>query len=110
MTSRVGPQGKPQRAPARPHLPPRPLAPYPDHSNLNFLHGRRLSLYAAWKGIRYVVDTQPNVWIELAAVGVVTATGLWLGITPVEWALLLLTFGMILALEAVNTAIETVVD
>jgi diacylglycerol kinase len=83
---------------------------YPFHTNLNFFVGRGLSLAAAWAGIRYTLRTQPNVWIELAAVAVVIAAGIWLRISGVEWALLILTFGVILALEAVNTAIETVVD
>jgi diacylglycerol kinase (ATP) len=80
------------------------------HTNINFLRGRLLSLAAAWAGLRYVVRTQPNVWIELAALSVVAAVGLWLGISPIEWAVLGLTIAMILALEATNTAIETVVD
>lgn len=86
------------------------IAEYPFHTNLPFIEGRRRSFLAALAGVAYVARTQPNVWIELAAVGVVVAGGWWFGIAPVEWAILMMTFGLILALEAVNTAIETVVD
>ena len=41
---------------------------------------------------------------------VVGAAGWWLGITRLEWALLALTVTTVLALEAVNTAVEAVVD
>lgn len=85
-------------------------ADYPFHANVDFVEGRRRSLLAALAGVHYTFRTQPNVWIELTAVAVVTATGLWFGIAGIEWALLVLTFGAILALEAMNTAVETVVD
>lgn len=87
---------------------PRPV--YPFHTNIDFFKGRRLSFQAAWRGLDYLIRTQPNVWVELAAVVVVCAFGIWLRISGLEWALLVLTFGAILALEAVNTAIETAVD
>jgi diacylglycerol kinase len=44
------------------------------------------------------------------ALAVVALLGVWFGISALEWGLLGLTVAMILALEAVNTAIETVVD
>jgi diacylglycerol kinase (ATP) len=75
-----------------------------------FVDGRWGSLAAAWAGLVYTVRTQPNAWIELAALGVVCVAGWWLGITALEWALLALTMTLVLALEAVNTALEAVVD
>lgn len=76
----------------------------------HFLAGRWFSFQAALSGVWHTLTTQPNAWIELTAVAVVTLTGWWLVITPVEWALLALTFGLILALEAVNTAVEATID
>lgn len=78
--------------------------------NRHFLAGRWFSFQAAVNGAWHTLTTQPNAWIELAAVAVVTITGWWLTITAVEWALLALTFGLILALEAVNTAVEATID
>lgn len=80
------------------------------HTNISFLRGRWLSLRAAWAGVTYTIRTQPNAWIELAALSVVAASGLWFGISALEWGLLGLTVAVVLALEAVNTAIEAVVD
>lgn len=65
---------------------------------------------AALGGALHTVRTQRNTWIELAAAAVVAAAGVWLRITPTQWAILALTVALILALEAVNTAVEAVVD
>jgi len=68
------------------------------------------SFTAALHGVIYTVRTQRNTWIELAAALVVIAAGLWLRVRPLEWAVLALTIATILALEAVNSAIEALVD
>lgn len=65
---------------------------------------------AALHGALFTLRTQANAWIELAALSVVVIAGIWLRVSPVEWAILSLVAGMVLALEAVNTAIEAVVD
>ncbi|MEZ4734278.1 MAG: diacylglycerol kinase family protein [Caldilineaceae bacterium] len=76
----------------------------------SFLAGRWFSFNAALAGVRHTLATQPNAWIELTAVAVVAVAGWWWQLRPLEWALLALTFSLVLALEAVNTAVEAVVD
>jgi diacylglycerol kinase (ATP) len=68
------------------------------------------SFSAAAHGVAYTLRTQRNTRIELAAAAVVVGAGLWLRIRPLEWAVLALTIAVILALEAVNSAIEALVD
>lgn len=75
-----------------------------------FLASRWFSFNAALTGVRHTLATQPNAWIELTAVAVVTIAGWRLQIRALEWALLALTFSLVLALEAVNTAVEAIVD
>lgn len=75
-----------------------------------FLAGRWFSFTAALQGAWHTLATQPNAWIELTAVAVVTFAGWWVQIGALEWALLALTFSLVLALEAVNTAIEATID
>jgi diacylglycerol kinase len=75
-----------------------------------FLSGRWFSFCAAIAGASHTVRTQPNAWIELTAITVVSLGGWWVGLERWEWATLVLTFTLILALEAVNTALEAVVD
>jgi diacylglycerol kinase (ATP) len=68
------------------------------------------SFSAAAHGAAYTLRTQRNTWIELAAAAGVVGAGLWLRISSQEWAVLALTIAVILALEAVNSAIEALVD
>lgn len=68
------------------------------------------SFTCAVHGVVHTVRSQPNTWIELSAAAVAAAAGLWLRITAVEWAILALTVFTILALEAVNSAVEALVD
>lgn len=75
-----------------------------------FLRSRWLSLNAAWNGVVHTLRTQPNAWIEVAAAGIIFALAVGFRVSAVEWAILGLTVCLVLALEAVNTAIEAVVD
>lgn len=76
----------------------------------NYANGRWFSFKAALSGAVYTVRTQPNARIELVAAMVVILLGWWLDISKMEWAILGLTVSLILALEAVNTAVESIVD
>lgn len=64
----------------------------------------------ALRGIRTVLATQPNALLHLAiAVGVV-ALGLFLGISLMEWALVVICIATVVAAEAFNTALEFLAD
>ena len=75
-----------------------------------FWASRWFSLRAAAAGALYTIRTQPNAWIEVTAVGCITAVGFAFGLTRWEWVALVLIFSVILALESVNTAIEAAID
>ena len=65
----------------------------------------------AGHGVAYTLRTQPNAWIEIAALSAIILTGWWIELgLRLRVAVLGLTVFMILALEAVNTAIEAVVN
>ncbi len=64
----------------------------------------------AFKGIRYLIGTQHNMWIHLTAALIVVAVGFYFSISTVEWVLVSLTIGMVFTAEAFNTAIELLVD
>ncbi len=53
---------------------------------------------------------EDNARIHAAAAILAAIFGLWLGLTPTEWAVIALTIGAVLAAEAVNTAIESLSD
>ena len=64
----------------------------------------------AFRGWWYVLKTQHNAWIHsLFATGVILV-GLWVGLRPIDWAVIVLTIAMVFTAEFINTAIEAVVD
>jgi diacylglycerol kinase len=75
-----------------------------------FLASRWFSFRAALAGASHTLRTQPNAWIELTAIALVSLLGWWVRLSALEWGLLGLTFFLVLACEAVNTAVEAVVD
>jgi len=70
----------------------------------------RNSFAYAITGIIYVVATGRNMKIHLLATMLVIITGLWLGLTRLEWAIITISIFMVLAAETINTAIEKTVD
>ena len=73
-------------------------------------HSRLESLRHAARGLRLLVASQPNARIHLAAASGVTALGLLLHIDAGQWALLVLAISGVLCAEALNTALELMVD
>jgi len=68
------------------------------------------SFRCALAGVAYVLRTQRNAHIEIAATAIVIAVGLWLQVTRLEWVLLATTIGLVFAAEMINTAVECAVD
>ncbi len=64
----------------------------------------------ALDGIQYTVGHERNFRIEIFFALMVTVMSYVFKVTIVEWAILVLTIGIVLALELVNTAIERAVD
>ena len=71
---------------------------------------RAASFGFAFEGIIYVLRTQPNTWIHGIISISVIGMGLWLGLSKIEWVLLVLAMGIVWTAEIMNTAIEAVVD
>ena len=63
----------------------------------------------ALEGVSYLIRTQRNARIEVAIGAAVVALAALLGISALEWAVLVLAIALVLALEALNTAIELAV-
>ena len=64
----------------------------------------------AFRGLGFMFRTELNARFHLSSAIVVIAVGLALGLPRIEWMILALTMGAVLALEAVNTAIEAICD
>lgn len=64
----------------------------------------------AFQGIFNTIRTERNIKIHCVAAILVTIFGIWLQISKTEWMICFILFGLILALELVNTAVEATVD
>lgn len=70
----------------------------------------QLSFKYAWAGLRYAFVTQRNFRIHVVMGTLALAVGLLLHLSAVKMAVISLTNGFVLAMELLNTAIESVVD
>jgi diacylglycerol kinase len=68
------------------------------------------SLACALRGIWAAVKTERNIKIDLAAVVVTVGLGLYLGLSAVEWCLIVFAIGFVIAAELFNTALERMCD
>lgn len=64
----------------------------------------------AFRGIISLIKNDNNFRIHLLAVVVVIIVGFWIELTESEWLAVIITMGVVLAFEAMNTAIETIID
>jgi len=69
-----------------------------------------VSFKYAWEGISYAFQTQRNFRIHLVACALAIALSIFLQLQAVEIAIITITSGLVLTLELVNTAIESLVD
>jgi diacylglycerol kinase (ATP) len=71
---------------------------------------RARSFLFAFRGVRRVLLTQPNARIHAAATVLVVVAGALLGVSRLDWALLVLAMGAVWSAEAFNTAVEALGD
>ena len=71
---------------------------------------RLISFRFAFEGIVYVLKTQANARVHAVVTVAVVALGGWLGLTQIEWAILVVTMAVVWVAEFVNTAVEAAVD
>ena len=64
----------------------------------------------AFQGIFTCVRKERNMKIHCVAAVLVVIAGVILKISAIEWCICMVLFGLVMALEQVNTAVEAVVD
>lgn len=69
-----------------------------------------VSFKYAWAGIRYGFQTQRNFRLHVSVCALAIGLSIFLQLKPVEIAIIAITSGLVLTLELVNTAIESIVD
>src|SRR6478672_1146484 len=68
------------------------------------------SFYFAFAGLAYLFRTQRNARIHAILGTAACGLAFWLGISRVEWAVLVFTIALVLILEGLNTAVEAAID
>jgi len=76
----------------------------------SLLSARRRSFGHAFRGLKVLLQTQHNARIHALATVLVVAAGALLRLSPAEWALIVLAIVCVWSTEALNTAIEFLVD
>lgn len=76
----------------------------------NYLQRRVRSFGYAFQGIATLFRTQAHAKIHLVATVIVIVLGIFFHLDAVEWAIMCLAITMVWVAEALNTAIEFVVD
>jgi len=75
-----------------------------------FFQGRIKSVQYAIKGAWLLLRTEHSVMVQ-TCIGIgCCILGYWLQITSTQWMIQILTFGLVLGVESVNTAIEKIAD
>jgi diacylglycerol kinase (ATP) len=76
----------------------------------DFFQTRAHSFRYAFRGWWFVVRTQRNAWIHATVSVAVIILAVWLHISRLEWAVVLLAITLVWMAEFLNTALEAVVD
>ena len=69
-----------------------------------------VSFKYAWAGITYAFQTQRNFRIHVAVCALAIGLSVFLQLETVQISIIAITSGLVLTLELVNTAIESIVD
>ncbi len=75
-----------------------------------FVSGRIKSIGFAVKGAYKLVTTEHSVMVQFSIMIVMIFAGFYFEISREEWMLQVLTFGLVLAIEGLNTAVEKIAD
>ncbi len=62
------------------------------------------------KGLKYAYRNEQNLAVDVGVALLVIIAGFLFRISAIEWAIVILTIGLVISLELVNTAIEATVD
>lgn len=69
-----------------------------------------IGLSYAWNGLKEVTKSERNYRIHLVAAILVITGGFIFKLNSIEWAIIMLTIGLVLVTEITNTAVEKMID
>jgi len=74
------------------------------------IRARGASFVYAFRGLRFMLQSQHNAWLHAVATFLVCLFGVGFQISTVEWCFVILSMMSVWTAEAFNTAIECVTD
>lgn len=75
-----------------------------------YIQKRILSFKYAFRGIKILISGTPNARIHAVLALLAISLGFVFRISPTEWIVICIAIGLVFAMEAINTAIETLAD
>jgi diacylglycerol kinase (ATP) len=76
----------------------------------SFHINRLKSIVIAAKGALLLIKSEASIKVQVAVSILVTCAGFYFEISNTEWLIQLLAIGLVLGIEALNTAIEEIAD
>lgn len=76
----------------------------------SFFSGRLKSVGFAVKGALKLITTEHSVMVQSSLAVLMTVAGFYFKIDRYEWMMQILTFGLVLGIESLNTAVEKIAD
>lgn len=81
-----------------------------DNQNSGFIKGRIRGGLIAFKGAFLFITTEHSGMVQFALAILITIAGFYYKLSPMEWAFHAIAVTLVLAIEALNTAIEKLCD
>ncbi|NHM01526.1 diacylglycerol kinase family protein [Flavobacterium difficile] len=75
-----------------------------------FVSGRIKSVGFAAKGAYKLVTTEHSVMVQFSIMIIMIVAGFYFNISREEWMIQVLAFGLVIAVEGLNTAVEKIAD
>ncbi|MEM5565190.1 diacylglycerol kinase family protein [Psychroserpens sp. AS72] len=76
----------------------------------SFLVNRLKSVGYAFKGAIYLIRTEASIKVQVFCAIAITIAGFYFDISRTEWLFQIALIGLVIGLEGMNTAIESVAD
>lgn len=76
----------------------------------SFIKGRFKSVGFAIKGAYKLITTEHSVMVQSSLAVLMIIAGFYFEISREEWMMQILAFGLVLSVEALNTAVEKIAD
>jgi len=80
------------------------------HQQTSFISGRIKSVTYAVKGFYLLITTEHSIMVQLTISALMCVLGFYMKISATEWMFQILSIGLVLTAESLNTAIEAICD